>query len=179
MTGRVAFLKEFNIRLVIIIGLGLLLLIWGVGCEGGLTTEEGIQGTVRFPVDTTTNKVDFPDSLAGAFVVVADFGLYTSIDSFFANIVGYSDPLDTTQQETEYYIQLFPGVYFAGIVGTTKSITEIYFMSLDSLAAHPEYFKPIGLYKLSGNDISSLLVRDDELTENVDIEIDYNLVLPF
>jgi len=166
-------------QLILLVGLTLLIFIFSNSCENGLKTEEGIQGKVIFPLDSITGEVNFPDSLKGAFVVVADFDFYTSVDSFFANIVTYSDPLDTTRSESEYYIQLLPGVYLAGVVGTTKSVAEIYFMSMDSLAAHPDYFQPIGLFKLPGNDISSILVRDDELTENIDIEIDYNLVLPF
>ncbi|MCK4641833.1 MAG: hypothetical protein KAU06_10880, partial [Candidatus Marinimicrobia bacterium] len=77
-------------------------------CEKGLEPVEGIQGTVSFPVDSLTGAVIWPDSLRGAFVIIAEFQypLYNSIDSLFAHLVTYSDPLDTSEKEQDYFIQL-------------------------------------------------------------------------
>lgn len=153
-----------------------------VSCEEGLDPVTGIEGVVHFPVDSLTETVNFPDSLEGAVVVVADFSpTYTAVDSFFAHIVAYSAALDTTLAEAPYYVQLAPGFYFVGVVGLTKPLTEILFMPLDSLSAHPEYFKPIGLYHLpeSTLGISSIRVGEGEWLTEIDIDVDYELELPF
>lgn len=153
-----------------------------VSCEEGLDPVAGIEGVVRFPTDSLTGAVNFPDSLEGAVVVVADFSpTYTAVDSFFAHIVAYSAALDTTLAAAPYYVQLAPGFYFVGVVGLTEPLTEILFLPLDSLVQHPEYFKPIGLYHLpeSTLGISSIRVGEGEWLTEIDIDVDYELELPF
>ena len=155
---------------------------WLVSCEEGLDPVAGIEGVVRFPTDPLTGAVDFPDTLKGAVVVVAEFSpTYTAVDSFFAHIVATSAALDTTQADAPYYVQLAPGFYFVGVVGLTKPLAEILFMPLNSLAQHPEYFKPIGLYHLpeSTLGISSIRVGEAEWLTAIDIDVDYGLELPF
>ena len=154
----------------------LLLVLICFTCEKGLEPVEGIQGVVSFPVDSISRAVIFPDS--AAFVVVAEFAIYDTITDFLANIVSYSDPLDI-QKDSPYFIQLPSGFYLAGVVSMDRPIAKIYLLSGDSLKAHPEYFKPIGIYKLPGSEVNSFMVKDDEITENIDIDIDYNLALPF
>lgn len=152
-------------------------------CEKGLEPVEGIQGTVSFPVDSASDAVIWPDSLRGAFVIIAEFQfpLYDSIDSLFAHLVTYSDPLDTLEKEQGYFIQLKPGYYLGGVVAVTLSVTDLLFLPLDSLAAHPEYFIPIGLYTPPGSafPMGTIRVWDDEITEDIDITVDYDLELPF
>lgn len=153
-----------------------------VSCEKGLEPVAGVEGVVRFPADSLTGAVDFPDTLKGAVVVVAEFShTYTSVDSFFAHIVATSAALDTTLAAAPYYVQLAPGFYFVGVVGLTRPLAEILFMPLDSLARHPEYFKPIGLYHLPESllGISSIRVGEAEWLTAIDIEVDYGLELPF
>ncbi|MCK4715988.1 MAG: hypothetical protein KAT54_04215 [Candidatus Marinimicrobia bacterium] len=161
----------------------LLLVLICFTCEKGLEPVEGIQGTVIFPVDSISGALIWPDSLQGAFVIIAEFQypLYNSIDSLFAHLVTYSDPLDTLEKEQDYFIQLKPGYYLGGIVGVTKSVMELLFLPLDSLAAHPEYFIPIGLYTPPGSPfpMGTIRVWDDEITEDIDITVDYDLELPF
>jgi hypothetical protein len=118
------------------------LALTGISCEHGLEQVEGVQGTVYFPYDSTTNAVIWPDTLNGAFVVIAEFQsiVYQCVDSIFAHIVAYSDPLETDERECDYSIQLKSGYYIGGVVAIDTSITiaEIAFMPRDSLAAHPE-----------------------------------------
>jgi len=151
-------------------------------CEEGLDPVAGIEGVVRFPVDSLSGAVVFPDSLKGAVVVVAEFRPdYASVDSFFAHIVAYGAALDTTVAEAPYYIQLPADFYFVGVVGLKISLAEILFTPMDSLAAHPEYFQPIGLYKIPGGilPIASIRVGEEELVSDIDIVVDYDLELPF
>jgi len=161
----------------------LLLVLICFNCERGLEPVEGIQGTVSFPVDSASGAVIWPDNLQGAFVIIAEFQypLYDSIDSLFAHLVTYSDPLDTSEKEQDYFIQLKPGYYLGGVVGVTLSVTKLLFLPLDSLTAHPNYFKPIGLYAPPGSafPMGTIRVWEDEITEDIDITIDYDLELPF
>lgn len=153
-----------------------------IHCEKGLDPVSGIEGIVRFPVDSLSGAVVFPDSLEGAVVVVADFSPdYSSVDSFFAHIVAYGSALDTSMAAAPYYIQLPPGIYFVGVVGVKISLAEVLFTPLDSLAVHPEYFQPIGLYKIPGGlfPITSIRVGEEERVSDIDIDVDYNLELPF
>ena len=155
---------------------------WFQHCEDGLDPVAGIEGVVRFPVDSLSGVVVFPDSLEGAVVVAAEFRPdYASVDSFFAHIVAYGAALDTTVAEAPYYIQLPPDFYFVGVVGLKISLAEILFMPMDSLAAHPEYFQPIGLYTIPGGilPIASVRVGEEELVSDIDIVVDYDLELPF
>ena len=160
------------------------LLLGGISCEQGLESVEGIQGTVNFPYDSTTNTVIWPDTLNGAFVVIAEYQsiVYQSIDSIFTHIVGYSDPLETSEQESGYSIQLKPGYYIGGVIGI-KGITlaEIAFMPLDSLMAHPEYFTIIGVYESAGSSlgVGKIKVIADQLTDGIDIQVNYEYQLPF
>ncbi|MBU1065540.1 hypothetical protein KKC74_12160 [bacterium] len=159
-------------------------LLWGFQrCEEGLDPVAGIEGVVHFPVDSVGGAVVFPDtSMKGAVVVVADFSPdYSSVDSFFAHIVAYGSALDTSVAEAPYYIQLSPGIYFVGVVGLKISLAEILFTPADSLALHPEYFQPIGLYKIPGGlyPITSIRVGEEELVSNIDIDVNYDLELPF
>jgi hypothetical protein len=161
----------------------LLLVLICFTCEKGLEPVEGIQGTVIFPVDSISGALIWPDSLQGAFVIIAEFQypLYNSIDSLFAHLVTYSDPLDTLEKEQDYFIQLKPGYYLGGVVGVTRTVVDLLFLPLDSLAAHPEYFIPIGLYTPPGSafPMGTIRVWDDEITEDIDITVDYDLELPF
>ena len=163
----------------------LLLVLICFTCEKGLEPVEGIQGVVSFPVDSLTGAIIWPgpDSLHGAFVIIAEFQypLYNSIDSLFAHLVTYSDPLDTSEKEQDYFIQLKPGYYLGGVVGVTLPVAELLFLPIDSLTAHPEYFIPIGLYTPPGSafPMGTIRVWEDEITEDIDITVDYNLELPF
>ncbi len=163
----------------------LLLVLICFNCEKGLEPVEGIQGVVSFPVDSLTGAIIWPgpDSLHGAFVIIAEFQypLYNSIDSLFAHLVAYSDPLDTLEKEQGYFIQLKPGYYLGGVVGVTRPVADLLFLPLDSLTAQPEFFKPIGLYAPPGSTlpIGSIRVWEDEITEDIDITVDYDLELPF
>jgi len=158
-----------------IVGLG--------GCEKGLDPVNGFEGKIYLPTDSVTQQISWPDSLYGAVVVVAEFKypLYTSIDSFFAHIVTYGDPLDTSRAEQDYFIQIRSGNYLAGVVGLKVPVTTVMFMPRDSLARHPEYFSAIGLYVSPGSllPISTVGVFEDEITAGIDIRVDYNLQLPF
>jgi len=158
-------------------------LLWGFQrCEEGLDPVAGIEGIVHFPVDSVSGVVMFPDSLEGAVVVVAEFRTdYSSVDSFFAHIVAYGSALDVTAEEAPYYIQLPSGFYLVGVVGIKISLAEILFTPTDSLALHPEYFQPIGLYKIPGGQspITSVRVGEEELVSHIDIDVDYDLELPF
>jgi hypothetical protein len=174
-------MEKFNKSFIILLFLCLICFT----CEKGLEPVEGIQGVVSFPVDSLTGAVIWPgpDSLRGAFVIIAEFQypLYNSIDSLFAHLVTYSDPLDTLEKEQDYFIQLKPGYYLGGVVGVTESVTDLLFLPLDSLTAHPEYFIPIGLYAPPGSalPIGSIRVWEGEVTEDIDITVDYDLELPF
>jgi len=173
-------MEKINKSFIILLFLGLICFT----CEKGLEPVEGIQGVVSFPVDSLTGAMIWPgpDSLQGAFVIIAEFQfpLYDSIDSLFAHLVAYSDPLDTLEKEQDYFIQLKPGYYLGGVVGVTQSVADLLFLPIDSLAAHPEYFIPIGLYTPSSAfPMGTIRVWEDELTEDIDITVDYDLELPF
>jgi len=154
-----------------------------IHCEKGLDPVAGIEGVVRFPMDSLSGAVMFPGSLTGAVVVVAEFRTdYASVDSFIAHIVAYGSALDTSLAEAPYYIQLVPDFYFVGVVGIREiTLAEILFMPRDSLAAHPDYFQPIGLYQVPEalTSISSVRVGEEELVTDIDIDVDYDLELPF
>lgn len=160
------------------------LLLSGITCEHGLEQVEGIQGTVYFPYDSTANVVLWPDTLNGAVVVIAEFNsiVYQSIDSIFTHIVAYSDPLEITQQEASYAIQLKSGYYIGGVVGIKEiTLAEIAFMPRDSLAAHPEYFKILGVYESASSSLAVGKIRivEDQLTDGIDIRVNYEYQLPF
>ena len=149
-------------------------------CEKGLDRVEGIEGNIHIPSDSTAEKVMWPDSLEGAVVVVAEYQLYSSIDSFFSNLVAYSDPIDTSNSSQEYFIQTLPGIYIAGIVGVKIPIADIFFLPKDSLAAHPEYFIPLSIYGLPDYELPQWIeVEDDKIINQIDMTIDYGLELPF
>jgi hypothetical protein len=153
------------------------------GCEQGLQPVGGIEGTITFPIDSVTQQIIWPDSLYGAVAVVAEFAypFYTSLDSFFKHIIAYGEPIDTSQNEQDYFIQLKSGIYVVGVVGLKVPVAQIIFMPKDTLVSHPEYFQPIGLYKSvdSPLPISSINVRSGEVTSGIDITLQYDLVLPF
>lgn len=125
----------------------------------------------------------WPDSLEGAVVVVAEFQTYSSVDSFFANILTFSDPIDTNENEQSYFIQTLPGIYIAGVVGVKIPMSHVLFLTQDSLSAHPEYFVPIGLYKSPNSSLplglGTIRVKESEITRGIDITIDFNQELPF
>ena len=125
----------------------------------------------------------WPDSLEGAVVVVAEFQTYSSVDSFFANILTFSDPIDTNENEQSYFIQTLPGIYIAGVVGVKIPMSQVLFLTQDSLSAHPEYFVPIGLYKSPNSSLplglGTIRVKESEITRGIDITIDFNQELPF
>jgi hypothetical protein len=160
------------------------LLLTGITCEQGLEQIEGIQGTVYFPYDSTANVPLWPDTLNGAFVVIAEYQsiVYQSIDSVFTHIIAYSDPLEISEQESGYSIQLKPGYYIGGVVGI-KGITlaEIAFMPLDSLVTHLEYFKIIGVYESASSSlgVGKIKVLEDQVTDVIDIHVNYDYQLPF
>jgi len=160
------------------------LLLSGITCEYGLEQVEGIQGTVYFPYDSTANAVLWPDTLNGAFVVIAEYQsiVYKSVDSIFTHIVAYSDPLEISHQESGYSIQLRPGYYIGGVVGIKEiTLAEIAFMPLDSLVSHPEYFTIIGVYESvsSSLGVGKIKVLEDQLTDGIDINVNYEYYLPF
>jgi len=161
------------------------LLLTGITCEQGLEPVEGIQGTVYFPHDSTTNALLWPDTLNGAFVVIAEYQsiIYQSIDSIFTHIVAYSDPLEISEQEYAYSIQLKPGYYIGGVVAIDTSLTlaEIAFMPLDSLVIHPKCFKIIGVYESASSSfgVGKIKVLEDQLTYGIDIQVNYEYQLPF
>jgi len=160
------------------------LLLGGITCEQGLEPVEGIQGTVYFPYDSTTNISIWPDTLNGALVVIAEYQsiVYQSIDSIFTHIVGYSDPLETSEQESGYSIQLKPGYYIGGVIGIKEiTLAEIAFMPLDSLMAHPEYFIIIGIYESASSSlgVGKIKVIADQLTDGINIQVNYEYQLPF
>jgi|GEM_PF-716168 len=164
-------------------GLATWLIIAGVGCEKGLESVTGFEGKISLPVDSSTGKVMWPDSLTGAVVIVAEFQfpLYTSLDSLFVHIVTYSDPLDTSQAVQNYFLQTPPGVYLGGVVALKAPIMEIMFAPLDSLKAHSEYFQPVALYKPGGSTqvAGTIGVSEDEIVSGIDMQVDFNFVLPF
>ncbi len=165
------------------------LCLWGllslgiISCEKGLPPVSGIEGQVRMPIDSITHQLIWPDSLHGAFVVVVEFTypFYTSLDSFFAHLVAYSDPLDTSRVVQDYFIQLKSGIYVVGAVGIKVPVSQIVFMPRDSLKTHPEYFVPIGLFKEPASQfpLSSVNVKPGEITSGIDLSLDYNIELPF
>lgn len=154
-----------------------------IGCEQGLKPVSGIEGTISLPIDSATQQIIWPDSLYGAVAVVAEFTypFYTSLDSFFKHIVAYGEPIDTCRREQGYFIQLKSGIYVVGVVGLKAPVAQIIFMPKDTLANHPEYFQPIGLYKSPNSPlpVSSINVRSGEITSGIDITLQYDLVLPF
>ncbi len=162
----------------------LLLLIWLISifsCEEGLDPVAGIEGKINIPIDSLSEEVIWPDSLQGAVIVVAEWRLYESLDSFFTHIVTFSDPLDTNKKEQSYFVQTLPGFYIAGIIGITVEMSKIIFLPQDSLSLHPEYFVPIGLYKLPNSTlpIGIIRVQEKEITKDIDITVNYNIYLPF
>ncbi len=161
----------------------LLLLIWltlTFSCEEGLDTVAGIEGKINIPTDSLSEKIIWPDSLQGAVIVIAECGLYESLDSFFTHIVTFSDPLDTSKKEQSYFVQTLPGFYIAGVIGITVEMSKIIFLPQDSLSLHSEYFVPIGLYKIPNSTlpIGIIRVQEKEITKEIDITINYNIELP-
>ncbi|MCK4445686.1 MAG: hypothetical protein KAW56_01235 [Candidatus Marinimicrobia bacterium] len=162
----------------------LLLLIWlnlTFSCEEGLDPVAGIEGKINIPTDSLSENIVWPDSLQGAVIVIAEFGLYESLDSFFTHIVTFSDPLDTSKEEQSYFVQTLPGFYIASIIGITEKMSEIIFLLQDSLSMHLEYFVPIGLYKLPNSTlpIGIIRVQEKEIIKDIDITINYDIELPF
>ena len=157
----------------------LLLLI--VSCEEGLDPIVGTEGKIVIPTDSLTEEVIWPDSLQGAVIIIADWGSYESIDSVFSHIITFSDPLDISKKEQSYFVQTLPGFYIAGIIGIKVQMSEITFLPQDSLFKYPEYFVPIGLYKLPNSTlpVGLIVVQEKEITKDIDITINYNLELPF
>lgn len=161
----------------------ILLSLLMTACERGLQPVSGIEGTITIPTDSATGRISWPDSLYGAVIVVAEFTypFYTSLDSFFKHIVAYSDPLDTSRSRQDYFIQLKSGLYVVGAVGLKAPVTQVVFLPQDTLANHPEFFQPIGLYKAPGSPspISSINVEAGKITSGVDLTLQYDLILPF
>lgn len=159
------------------------LLLNNVSCEKGLEPVTGFEGQISLPVDSTTGRIIWPDSLTGAVVIVAEFQypLYTSLDSLFAHIVTYSDPLDTSRSVQDYFVQTPPGVYLGGIVALKAPIMEIMFAPFDSLKIHPDYFKPIALYKPAGSaqPAGTIGISEDEIVSDIDFQVDFDFELPF
>ncbi len=98
------------------------------------------------------------------------------------NLLGYTDPLDTSRIEQPYFLQALPGRnYIAGVIATTVPISKILGQPLDTLAAHPEYFQVLGLY---GNPdeltpFRFISVDDEEITPGIDIRCDFQYTLDF
>lgn len=160
------------------------LLIWLIlifSCEEGLNPISGIEGKINIPTDPLSKEVIWPDSLHGAVIVIAEWGLYESLDSFFTHIVTFSDPLDTSKEEQSYFVQTLSGFYIAGIIGITVEMSKIIFLPQDSVSMHPEYFVPIGLYKLPNSTfpVGLISVQEKEITKDIDITVNYNIELPF
>ena len=173
-----------NNKTILKLILPVLFVVFGQNCEKGLAPIAGFEGRISLPVDSTTGQVIWPDSLTGAVVVIAEFQypLYTSVDSFFAHIVTYSDPLDLTQPVQDYFLQAPPGVFLGGIVALDSiPIMKAMFSPQDSLRAHPEYFKPLGIYKPVGSTqpAGTISVSEEEITPDIDMQVDFNFVLPF
>ncbi len=171
--GECEIKKKYSTLLV-----GLLLF---VNCEKGLDPVEGFEGKIIIPIDSLSGEVIWPDSLKGAVIITAKFQQYSSIDSFFTNLIAFSDPIDTNKNEQSYFIQTLPGIYIVGVAGIKIPISDILFLPRDSLSAHPEYFVPIGLYKLPHSILSfeSIKVNENEIERGIDITIDFDIELPF
>lgn len=170
-------MRKSNLLILILCGL------WLSTCERGLQPVSGIEGTITIPVDSTTGRLIWPDSLYGAVVVVAEFTypFYNSLDSFFHHIVAYGDPIDTSRLSQDYFVQLPSGIYVAGVVGLKAPIAQVIFLPKDSLANHHEYFQPIALYKAPSSPlpISSINVESEKVTTGIDMTLQYDLQLPF
>ncbi|MFH1214160.1 MAG: hypothetical protein V1681_08715, partial [Candidatus Neomarinimicrobiota bacterium] len=75
-----------------------------------------------------------------------------------------------------------PGVFLGGIVALDSiPIMKAMFSPQDSLRAHPEYFKPLGIYKPVGSTqpAGTISVSEEEITPDIDMQVDFNFVLPF
>ncbi|MBS1271011.1 MAG: hypothetical protein MAGBODY4_00140 [Candidatus Marinimicrobia bacterium] len=170
-------------KLLPILLLGIILL----GCEQGLQPVAGFQGTVTLPSDSS-GVVIWPDSLEGAVVT---FAATRSLDpknlsfqQIIQNFLGFSQPLDTTRHTQEYFLQALPTPYsyVAGVVATTVPITQLLGQPVDSLSAHPEYFKVLGLYGYKPNSLvpfGLINVKEGEVTENINFDTDYDFEVEF
>ncbi len=122
----------------------------------------------------------WPDSLESAVVAFADASEINfqqiSFTEVLDHLLGYSQPLDTKRPEQEYFLQTLSGpeeVYIAGVVATKVPFKQIIATPLDSLSAHPEYFRIIGIYGTNQSDISFIYVEADAITPGIDINVDY------
>jgi len=157
------------------------LIILVVGCEHGLQPVTGFEGTVTFPTNDA-GKVQFPDSLRGAVVAFVKFDLSLSAETLPQKILGYSQPLDVSQQHQSYFLQALPDdFYIVGVVATTIPISQILILPQDSLKAHPEYVKLIGFYQNPNqpSQLGFVHFGDSEIQEGVNINVKYDITLPF
>ena len=151
-----------------------------IGCEEGLQPPNGFEGTVRFPTNES-GEVIWPDSLEAAVVAFADASKINfqqiSFTEVLDHLLGYSQPLDTAEEQQDYFLQALAGpdkVYIAGVVATRVPFKQIIATPIDSLGAHPEYFQIIGIHRKEKNDISFIYVDDEEITSGIDIEVNYD-----
>lgn len=147
----------------------------------------GFQGTVTLPTDNS-GAVIWPDSLEGAVVT---FAATRSLDpanlsfqQIIENFLGFSQPLDTTRETQEYFLEALPTPYsyVAGVIATTVPITQLLGQPPDSLVAHPEYFKVLGLYGYKPNNpvpFGLITVKDGQVTDSINFAIDYDTEITF
>jgi len=165
--------------------IGVLVLV--MACNRGLQPVTGFEGTVTFP-DNGAGEVAWPDSLLGATVIFADISeiegniFNLNFTKLVQHISGYTDPLDTNRVTQSYFLEAYPGnLYVAGVVATTVPVISLMGMSMDSLAAHPEYFRVIGVYNPSGGALpfDFITVEEDEVTPGINITCAFDFTLPF
>ncbi len=67
------------------------------------------------------------------------------------------------------------------MVGLKIPLLQLLLLPGDSLAAHPEYFQPLGIYKTPESifPFTSIYVSDEEVLADIDITVDYGFELPF
>lgn len=155
------------------------------GCEQGLQPVTGFEGTVYFPTDSS-DAVVWPDSLAGAVVIFVDAGglnfLHPSFSQLIQNILGFTNPLDTSRTEQPYFLEALPNKsYLAGVIASTVPIGNLLGLPTDSLAAHPEYFQLLGIYHTPGASLPFQFVNinQEDITTGIDIMCDFNYQLNF
>jgi len=158
-----------------------------VSCEQGLQPVAGFRGTVVLPTDNS-DAVHWPDSLQGAVVTFAATRSLDpqnlSFNQIIQNFLGFSQPLDTTREKQDYFLEALPTPfsYVAGVVATTVPITKLLGQPADSLSAHPEYFKILSLYgyrPTSPVPFGLITVKEGLVTDSINFEIDFNFEVEF
>lgn len=145
----------------------------------------GFQGTVYFPADST-GTVAWPDSLTGAVVVFVNAEALNLLNPSFSqlarNILGFTNPLDTSREDQPYFLEALPDKpYLAGVIASTVPIGSLLGLPADSLAVHPEYFHVLGLHHSPGGSLpfKFIYVDQEEITPGIDIHCDFNYRLSF